>query len=123
MRVEVDLAHRDADAAAGLRRDMDLAAATNGSGGDADGGGGALVEAGIDVGHVQLLHNIGAKDGFPVRNAGPPSAGITRIRFNGSRLVPLSTCVCTQAPRGWRGYRRRGVRCPWRCRCPGGKER
>src|SRR5690606_36849604 len=110
VRVEVDLAHRYADAAAGLRRDMDLAAAADRAGGNTDGGG--VFEFRVDVGHVQSLHMSGARVGFRVRKTGPPSAGITRIRFNGSRLVPLSTCFCTQAPRGWRGYRGRGVRCP-----------
>src|SRR3546814_13708592 len=63
MRVEVDLAHRDADVAAGGRGDMDLAAAADGAGGDADPVGG--FNAGIDVGHVSRSKGSGARTGFP----------------------------------------------------------
>src|SRR3546814_19586111 len=62
MRVEVDLAHRDADAAAGLGRDVDFAAAADRAGRHSDGGGGALVEAGIDVGHVQSLRLLSERE-------------------------------------------------------------
>src|SRR3546814_7198027 len=62
MRVEVDLAHRDADVAAGGRGDMDLAAAADGAGGDADPVGG--FNAGIDVGHVSRSKGSGARTGF-----------------------------------------------------------
>lgn len=52
--------------------------------------------------------------GFRSWNANPPSAGISRIRFNGSRTVPLSTCCFTQAPRGCRDVRAGRRECPWR---------
>src|SRR3546814_20980058 len=60
MRVEVDLAHRDADTAAGLRRDVDLAAATDRAGGDTDGGWG--FELRVDVGHVQSRHFLSERE-------------------------------------------------------------
>src|SRR3546814_5355107 len=88
-------------AAAGRAREVDLAAAADRPGGDADLVGSFY--AGIDVGHVSRSKGFGASWGFRARNTDPPSAGITRIRFDGSRAVPLSTCSFTQAPRGWRG--------------------
>ena len=45
---QIDLAHGDADAAAGARADMDLAAATDRAGGDAN------FDGAVDVGHVSF---------------------------------------------------------------------
>jgi hypothetical protein len=46
--LKVDLAHGDADSGAGARADMDLAAATDRAGGDAN------FDGAVDVGHVSF---------------------------------------------------------------------
>src|SRR3546814_15433893 len=105
MRVEVDLAHRHkdfwADAAAGRARDVDLAAAADRPGGDADLVGSFY--AGIVVGHVSRSKGFGASWGFRAGNTAPPSDGLTRIRFTGSGAVSRSPCSFPKAPPGWRG--------------------
>ncbi len=74
--LEIDLAHGDADAAAGARADMNLAAAADRPGGDAN------LDRGIDIGHAKSLHVAGERTAG--RHRSTPSADANRFRFDGS---------------------------------------
>ena len=83
--LEHDLAHRDAK-----RADVDLAAAADGPGGDADFG------AGWDVGHVVSPKN--GERAVLWRTPLPPSAGVNRIRFSGSKAPAFLSSADWRSP-------------------------
>jgi len=78
--LELDFAHRDADAGSAVRRDMDFFRAADRAGGYANFG-----FCG-EVSHFSFLCHFGTRAEF-CRNPLPPSARVIGIRFSGSQGV------------------------------------